>query len=104
MKINKNNCSGFCIPFVIYVSLSLINIIQLLIKPVHIEAQNPTNTRLYIILVNTFIHVLFGSLIYWLCSKCNNVLAWVILLFPIIFSVIFMVILMINMGFFIQKN
>ena len=104
MKSVSKNCSGFCIPFVIYVSLSLINVIQLLIRPVYIEATNPKNTKLYIILVNTTIHVLFGALIYWLCSKCNYIAAWIILLFPIIFAVIFMVIMMVGLGFVVSKK
>jgi len=77
-------CSSFCIPLIIYIVISVISLILSIFVIV-----NPTKNRIGMIIAQLVINCVVGGIIYWLCTKCNYVAAWIVLLFPIIFSIIF---------------
>ena len=88
----SNNQSGFCIPLIIYIILSIISIIR------SINNKLKNSSKLISIIVNIIFHCLIGGFIYWLCSKCYNKTAWIVLLFPIIFIILFSAITLLNIG------
>lgn len=88
---NIKKCSGWCPPTVIYVSLSTLSILLSFFQvnkkindkgSVSIHEHKINNTLLHV--VST---LFWGTLMYWLCSKCHLKTAWLVLLFPLIFLV-----------------
>ena len=98
-NVNKiKKCSGLCIPLILYIVLAVISIIGIILKPIQVKEKLMQNSKVVIIIIQLLINCVIGGFIYWLCSKCYNKAAWIVLLFPIIFGIIFSFIIMIELG------
>ncbi len=78
-KITKS-CSGWCLPTVIYLILSIISVVSSLFIDIGVFKE----FGIILFFGHLIITSLFIYLMYWLCSNCNEKWAWFILLFPII--------------------
>ena len=98
-------CSGFCVPLIIYIIFAIIGLLSslyMVINPNDEKLFKNTQTKVLMISIELIINIIVGGLMYWLCSKCYNVVAWIILLFPIIFGILFLGIMLI--GIFALAN
>ena len=92
-------CSGFCIPFIIYIIFSkVLGLIGLIIRPLNVFEEKLHETKVTLVVGQLIYNVVIGGLIYWLCTKCYKTAAWIVLLFPIIFALIFMVVIIGEIG------
>ena len=79
-------CSGWCIPTIIYLVLAIISIIGSLFTNF---SEFSAGVGLLMFLVNAVITGLWLYLMYWLCSTCRQGWSWFILLLPIILVIFF---------------
>lgn len=76
--------SGWCLPFIIYFVLAIIGFI-LLLSNLFSASNTSTSGQKWLWLILSLIWLIFfGWLIYYLCSRGKNVLAWVVLFLPLI--------------------
>jgi uncharacterized membrane protein len=78
-------CEGWCPPTVIYLVLSLLStFISLMNCHKYDEIKYNGMNKVSYTIIHLFFIGLWTWFLYWLCSKCYNTTAWIILLLPII--------------------
>jgi len=90
--IKNKSCSGLCGPTIIFLILSFVSIIGSLIsKPKHYIIKKYIFEYKFVIFVyHIMFTIIWGGLLYFICSKCKQGIAWLILLIPIIIGIILM--------------
>jgi hypothetical protein len=83
-----NKPSTWCLPFIIYIVLSVIGIIISLFY-IFSKKNVSTSAALIHFLFNIVYTILFACLIYYLCKKGYTGWAWFVLFLPLIISFIF---------------
>lgn len=78
MNNSFKKCSGFCTPLIIYIVLALLGMLVSLVRDIDAE------TKVFILIRQLIIALLWVGLMYWLCSSCKENWAWFFLLMPFI--------------------
>ncbi len=88
--IHQKYCSGWCIPTVIYMVLSIISILLQLFQdpPANLDRGEIIGYKVRVFLIQTIIASLWTLLMYWVCSNCHENWAWFILLFPFLLGLL----------------
>ena len=85
----KKSCEGWCAPTIIYFSLAVVSMILNLFATNSLDNNMTGGQNQLAITIGSLIGILaWTSILYWLCSRCHNKVAWVVLLFPFIMSVV----------------
>jgi len=87
------NCSGWCLPLIIYIVLSVLALAGILSMSTHVTADGtvvhiPMSVRLQYFVVALVFYTLIAWLMYFLCSRCHAGWSWFILLLPFILAAI----------------
>jgi len=90
MNNSLKKCSGFCTPVIIYVVFALIGML------VSLARDTDAETKVFILIRQLIITLLWTILMYWLCSSCKEGWAWFFLLLP--FVGLFLLFLVIILG------
>lgn len=78
MTVVAKTCSGWCWPLIIYILLVALSFLSMLMS-----GQNLVNVQSGL-LWNLLWSLLFGFILYWLCSNCYEGWAWILLLLPLL--------------------
>jgi energy-coupling factor transporter transmembrane protein EcfT len=74
----QQSCTPWCWPLIIYIIIVAISFIVILVS------KKDKSMKENGLLWNILWAILFGLILYWLCSNCQNGWAWFLLLLPLI--------------------
>lgn len=87
-KVLKN-CSGWCWPVIIYSIVVSLNILSVLSTPNQLKNISGQNVNRVIVAMRlSVVGLLWGSLMYYLCTKCRFKSAWFVFFLPVILMII----------------
>ena len=85
-----NKCTGWCVPAVLFLILSIVSTIAALLSKPRNNNINTIEYKFTVFVIHILFIVVWTSLLYWLCSKCQYGYAWLIFFIPIIIGLVFM--------------
>ena len=98
--IKKNSkCTWKCIPFIIYIILSIVTMLMTLIRKMPNNQQNYKASKATILLSQIVSTIFWGGFIAWLCQNCHEGWAWFFIFLPIILGIL----LIISVGIFVEN-
>lgn len=103
-----NDCKGWCAPLYVYIAFYVLSITSILLAVTYKKTgefnQMSINSKIINILVVTVISALVGWLIFYLCKKCQNNWAWLVVFAPIIINVLLLALLGLAVVFVIKAQ
>lgn len=82
------NCNGWCWPAVIYVTLAVLSLLITLLQDLSHLGEQEGRFRVSIIVFHVIMMAFWTWLLYWLCSNCQNVAAWIVLFLPVFMGLV----------------
>lgn len=88
---NMAKCYGWCYPAVIYAILAIISLAMTLLQDFSHLGENENKFRISIFVFHTLMALFWTWVLYWLCSNCHNVAAWIVLFLPVFIGIVTLV-------------
>jgi len=76
-------CDGWCWPAVIYVTLAAVSLLLTLMQDLSHLGEHEGNFRIAVVVFHVLMALFWTWVLYWLCTNCQNVAAWIILFLPV---------------------
>lgn len=80
-------CSGWCYPAIIYAILAVISLALTLLQDFSHLGDNENRFRISVLVFHVLMALFWTGVLYWLCSNCHNVAAWIVLFLPVFIGI-----------------
>ena len=81
-------CDGWCYPAIIYVTLAVLSLLITLLQDLSHLGEQEGRFRVAVVVFHVIMMGFWTWVLYWLCSNCQNVAAWIVLFLPVFIGLV----------------